>query len=116
MVSQAIEILKTHRDDPRFREVIREALDFVSLSQIEEEHGPTGAGQTSDSVAKLQAFRKRSGYYKRGHIAGLDETIESLESYDTTVWDSVVETNEGYITVWSNDRKVPLGVMIFKKD
>jgi hypothetical protein len=116
MVSHTIAILQTHYDDPLFHSVIREALDFISSSTMEEEHGPTGKGQTTKSIAKLQAFRKRAGYYKLSRISGLDETIKSLENHDATVWARVLETDRGYITVWSNDDDVPLGVMIFKRD
>lgn len=116
MASETTQLLKKHSDDPRLKQVIGEAIDFLSSSHIEKEEGPTGPGQSSKSIADLHAFRKHSGYYKVDAVSGLDETIESLRNCDALIRSRVIETSNGYVAIWFDDREMPLGVLIFRKN
>jgi hypothetical protein len=112
MVIELIQVLRNHTDDPRFGQIIGEAIDFVLSSTIERQHPPTEPGQSSKSVADIHAFRKRSGYYVNATVIGLDATIDALSSVDTLVRLGVIETNQGSVAVWLNEHDAPMGVMI----
>lgn len=115
MMSELIERLRSHAADPRFGVLIAEAIDFVSLSSTIREDTPSGPGQPAESIAKIHAFRKRSGYYAKASIVGLDETIEALSNGgDTPVRLGVIETNRGTVAAWLDARDVPLGLLILK--
>ncbi|MDR3471404.1 MAG: hypothetical protein P4M09_06905 [Devosia sp.] len=114
MVNELLQGLRSHADDVRFGRLISQAIDFVSSSTVEREHPPTGSGQSSKSVADLHAFRKRSGYYAKASIQGLDETIDALRSTDALVWLGIIETNRGSVAIWRDEDGAPLGIMIFK--
>jgi hypothetical protein len=114
MVNELLQALRTHADDPRFGQIVGQAIDFVSSSTVKREHPPTGPGQSSKSVADLHAFRKRSGYYVRASIQGLDETIAALRSIDALVWLGVIETSRGSVAIWRDKHGTPLGIMIFE--
>ena len=109
-------MLRQTSNTPRLGEVIAEAIDFLSSSEVVREEGPTGLGQPSRSIADLHAFRKRSGYYRANAVKGLDETIQSLAESDALVQSRVVETDEGYIAVWFDDQEVIMGVLIYRKN
>jgi len=109
-----IQILKDHADDTRFAPIIAIALNFMHSTRVDRDAEPTMLLQSSNSVAELHAFRKRSGYYKDGAVIGLDETIAALTENDVPVRAGLVETDKGYVATWLDEQDVPLGVMIFK--
>jgi hypothetical protein len=116
MVNRILQSLESHIGDPLLGSAIRGAIAMLSESQVEREEGPSGSGQSSKSVADLHAFRKRTGYYKAGAVAGLEETITSLGRSDSLVWARVIETSRSYLAMWFDDQDTPLGILVFEKE
>lgn len=101
---------------PPLRGIIGEALNLLSTATVIEQSGPTGAGEPARQYSDIHAFRKQSGYYKSGAIAGLDETIELLaRAGDKNVHGGVIETDRGFITVYFDDDGSIVGAMIARK-
>jgi len=115
MLNELLGAIKSHTGDPRFGRIVSQAIDFVSSSTVEREHLSSGRGLSSKSVAEIHAFRKRSGYYAKASILGLDETIAALRNTDTLVRMGVIETNRGVVATWLDEHDTLLGVMVFKK-
>ena len=108
-----LQILRRYSENTRFASVIGVALDILSSANIERETAPNMLLQSSKAVAELHAFRKRSGYYKEGAVAGLDESIASLAERAVPVRAGLIETDQGYIGVWLDEQDCLLGVMVF---
>jgi len=107
-----IQTLRDHADDARFGPVIAVALGLLETAKVDRDPEPTPHLQSSRQISDLHAFRKRSGYYKERFIVGLDETIAALAEKDVPIRAGVVETDQGYIAVWLDERDSPLGVMV----
>jgi hypothetical protein len=115
MVSELLQTLGKHTDDPVLGETISRAIDFVLSSTVERERASNGPGESSRSIADIHAFRKRSGYYAKASIQGLDETIDGLRSKDVPVWFNAIETDRGTVAIWVDGQGLPLGILILKK-
>lgn len=109
-----IELLKKRLDDPRLDAIAKEAISFIKSAHQTGGHFPTGPEQSSKALAELQRFRTASGYYKKDHIFGLEESISCLSAHDVPVRLGVVEPDRGHVAVWVDQQQNPLGIMIFR--
>jgi hypothetical protein len=115
MVTSLSKNLENYAEDVRFRAIVRAAQHMLELADIDEESVPKGEGQTAQSIADLNAFRKKSGYYANATILGLDESIESLRSFDGHVRLGSIDTRLGMIASWVDDNYSLVALMIFYK-
>ena len=112
MQTDILKMLRESSQNPELGPVISRAIAFIESAEVENIRGPNPLDQLSASVADLHAFRRRSGYYRAGAVDGLDETIGSLAVRNVPVGLAVVETRQGAVAVWLDDKDTVLGVMI----
>ena len=98
--------------DTRLSKIVAATVDFLNAVSVTGQNGPDGKGQTGKQVSDLHAFRKRSGYYKRGAVFGLDETIEALALVEENVRLGVIETDRGAVALWLDEHDEIVGVIL----
>jgi hypothetical protein len=114
MLAGTIEILRSNLDSAMFGTTVDEALHLVLEPNAVSLHGPSGTWQGSQDIAELHDFRRRSGYYQRALLSGLDETIRSLREHETAVSGRVFETDRAFVVVYLDRSNALLGLIIFR--
>ena len=114
MVNELVSVLKGHIDDPRFGEIVNEAIGIISSSTVKEYSLPKSPSQSAKSVAEIHAFRKRSGYYAKASIVGLETTIAAMSNSNDAVRIGSIVTDTAIVCFWLGEVNNLAGIVIFR--
>jgi hypothetical protein len=114
MSDHLLNILAANQNDEKLGTVAKEALEFVKGTTVKSWQSP-GTGQSSLSVANIYKIRMKHETYRPEAFLGLEDSISSLAAKDVTVHLSVIETEQGLVSVWLvDDQSPPVGIIVGK--
>jgi len=106
--------LEAHQNDEKLGAIVRETLEFIKGASVKSWQSP-GTGQSSFSVARMYKVRMKQKTYRPEAFIGIEESVSSLSIRDITVHLSVIETDQGVVSVWlTDDQGPPIGIVVGK--
>ena len=109
-----LNILAASRHNKKLGSVAKEALEFVKGTTVKYWRSP-GTGHSSLSIANIYRIRMGLETYRPEAFLGLEDSISSLTAKDVMVHLSVIETEQGVVSIWLvDDQSPPVGIVIGK--
>ena len=116
-VTDVVRYLTRYPDSGSLHEVVLKAIASLKSKQATNADIRDVGEQQSVDVADLYAFRLSSNYYKKGAVAGIEESIASLRRESANnVTLHYVDAAHLLIAIWIDSRDSLVALMIFSAD